>query len=254
MKCKKCGAELPIDVKFCDVCGCPVERETYKQREKKDAEKRKKVKRRAFVIVPLVLICLFLIGYKLWDVFWFKNIQLNRNYGMMTTRATVDEYNKLELGMSYRDACKIIGGRGRLESWVGTANSGMKSYVWAGEHADSKNSFYSNVSVTVDTQSKKIDSIHEYNLIDAEEVLANHNNDTEIQYKKYAKIDVGMTLKEVEDLLGNKGVLHHSGSTKTDNKQTTRKEYRWVGPDNQEIIVDFENDIVERANEYGFKQ
>lgn len=253
MKCKKCGAELPIDVKFCDICGCPVERETYKQRKKKDAEKRKKVKHRAFVIVPIVLICLSLVGYKLWDMFWLKNIHLDRGYSMIT-RVSVDEYKKVELGMTYKEVCKIVGGRGKLESIVGTSKAGMRRYMWGGEYADKKNNFYSEMSVRIDNNSKKIDSIDEYNLLDAEEILANHNNDTEIQYKKYAKIDVGMTLKEVEDLLGNKGVLHHSGSTKTDNKQTTRKEYRWVGPDNQEIIVDFENDIVERANEYGFKQ
>ena len=253
MKCKKCGAELPIDVKFCDVCGCPIERETYKQREKKDAEKRKKVKRRAFIIVPIVLICLSLVGYKLWDMFWLKNIYLDRGYSMIT-RVSVDEYKKVELGMTYKEVCKIVGGRGKLESIVGTSKAGMRSYMWGGEYADKKNNFYSEMSVRIDNNSKKIDSIHEYNLLDAEEILANHNNNTEIQYKKYAKIEIGMTLKEVENLLGAKGVLQYSSSTKKSNKLTTRKEYRWVGPDNQEIIVDFENDIVERANEYGFKQ
>ena len=140
MKCKKCGAELPIDVKFCDICGCPVERETYKQREKRDAEKRKKVKRRAFVIVPLVLICLSLIGYKLWDMFWLKTIYLDRGYSMIT-RVSVDEYKKVEIGMTYKEVCKIVGGRGKLESIVGTSKAGMRSYMWGGEYADKKNNF-----------------------------------------------------------------------------------------------------------------
>ena len=254
MKCKNCGAKLPIDAKFCDVCGHPVERQTYKQKAEQDAAKRRAAKIRLMIIVPIVLICIAFAGYKLWDIYWFKNIHFEPNYGNMRTRVTLDEYNKLELGMTYKEACKVVGGRGKIESIVGNAKSGMRSYIWAGEYADVKNSFYSEVSITIDNRTKRIDSIHEYNLIDAEELLANHNNNTEIQYKKYGKIEIGMTLKEVEDLLGTKGVLHYSSSTKANNNETkTRKEYRWVGPNNQEIIVDFENDIVESANEYGFR-
>lgn len=252
MKCKNCGAKLPIDAMFCDVCGHPIERQTYKQKAEQDAKKRKATKFRLMIIVPIVLICIAFAGYKLWDIYWFKNIHLEPNYGNMRTRVTLDEYNKLELGMTYKEACNIAGGRGKLESIVGTAKTGMRSYIWAGEHADVENSFYSEVAITIDNRTKKIDSIYEYNLVDAEEVLSNNKNDTKAYYKKYGKIEIGMKLKEVEEILGTKGALYHSSSTKANNIKTTRKEYRWHGPNVQVIIVGFKNDIVESANEYGF--
>lgn len=251
IRCKHCGASLPINADFCDVCGQKVERQTYRQKASQDAQKRLQTKKRLKVFVPIVLLCIIFVGYKIWDAFWFKNIILNPNYQYMLTKVSVEEYKKINVGMTYKEACKTIGGKGKLRLIAGYAKEGAKGYIWPGEFIE-KDNMDSSFDVMVDNSTKKIIMIRERNLVDGAEVLENIKAEKESHYIQRNKIEKGMTRNEVVELLGSDGVLDNSSSIKDGSGEVVRKRYKWVGGTSHEIEVEFENDIVQDVYEYGY--
>ena len=67
MKCKKCGAKLPDDAKFCDICGTSVIWETYEERDAREAKERETDRKRRIIRRLATAACIVAILFVMWE-------------------------------------------------------------------------------------------------------------------------------------------------------------------------------------------
>ncbi|MGD6818263.1 DUF3862 domain-containing protein [Metabacillus sp. 113a] len=109
---------------------------------------------------------------------------------------SMEEFNKLKFGISYKEAEEIIGAEGVLESESGDKGSEFhsESYSW---ETDTDNG---SIFVDLRFQEEKLVSKSQYGLIDPK---ANGK----MTKDEYDQIKNGMTLEEVNKIIGGSGTL-----------------------------------------------
>ena len=150
MFCKNCGKELLSNEKYCSDCGKSVISEQTSCTNDKTA-KRNKSKGKITGIVPGLILIVFIV-----IIVGFVNLtstqtnsnptNTNENKNSSTNSngalITLDEFNKIETGMSYEDVVNIIGSNGTLSSESSIGNYTTQIYTWYG------NIFGANANVT----------------------------------------------------------------------------------------------------------
>ena len=226
MKCKKCGAQLPVSAKYCDICGTKVIRETYEQRAARETQERAKATKRRKIRRIVIVACILALAISAWALLWPKNIDFNPDLYSKSNKVSAEQYAKISKGMTYKQIRDELG-RGYNDGSFGNAFWGSKYYIWPGEYID-KGLLYSEVRVFIDKENKKCDHLSERNVIDGEEIFENLSNDRKAMTKKKKEdieaIKPGTTYEQVVDLLGIEGVLVESESNSEGNVEKT---YKW---------------------------
>lgn len=239
MKCKKCGAELPAHVKYCDICGTRIHRETYEQRAARETRERAKAKKTRFIRRIVIAACALILAIVAWSLFWVKDIYFDPDLYHKSNRVSAEEYAKISKGLTYKQIKDELG-KGYKDGVFGNAFWGYTSYVWPGEYID-KGLLYSEVKVFIDTKTKKCDHYSERNVVDGEEIYENLSKDKKSMTKKKkeeikAAVKPGMTYEQVTDFLGTKGILKESSSNSDGNVEKT---YDWTYYDEYYYKSDF---------------
>ncbi len=149
---------------------------------------------------------------------------------------TMDNYEKIKTGMSYDEVTDILGSKGTetRSSTIGKIES--KSYKWEGDKF---------VRIYVNFRDDKVTSKSQTGL----KSTSSGGGGDDISMAKYEKIENGMSLSEVEDIIGSKGEETSSSSI----GKSTYKGYRWKGEKFSFISVRFKDDKVNSKSQYGLK-
>lgn len=246
MKCKKCGAEIPSNAKYCDICGAKVVRQTYRQRAAEDSRAREKARKKQRLTRVVIAAAAVIAVCAFWRIIVPVDIHRDPNLYLRGNRVTAEEYGKLSEGMTYKQVRKIIG-RGALKTSLGTRSIGATYYVWPGEYIDRKLQFEASVTVDIDHSTKKVAKITEQNVIDGEEIHANLTSGRKAMTERTedeldSGIKKGMSYGQVAGFLGIDGLLCESSSD-SDGEFTRVYEwyyYNWIG-DKAEIHISFKN-------------
>ena len=226
MKCKKCGAELPVSAKYCDICGTKVIRETYEQRAARETQERAKAKKKRRIRRIVIGAGVLILVVVAWNLLWTKSINLDPDLYSKSNRVSAEEYAKLTKGLTYKQVKDELG-KGYKDGVFGNAFWGYTSYVWPGEYID-KGLLYAEVNVFIDTNTKKCDQYSERNVIDGKEIYENLSNGKKAMTKKKKEdieaIKPGTSYEQVVDLLGIEGILIESESNSDGNVEKT---YTW---------------------------
>ncbi len=140
MFCKNCGKELLSDEKYCSSCGNSTNSEQIPYANDKTTKK-KKNKGKITGIVPGLLLIMFItiiVGFVNLTSTQTNsnptNVNEDKNSSNNSKGAliTLDEFNKIETGMSYKDVVNIIGANGTLSSESSIGNYTTQIYTWYG--------------------------------------------------------------------------------------------------------------------------
>ena len=140
MFCKNCGKELLSNEKYCSSCGNSTISDQISYTNDKTTKK-KKNKGKITGIVPGLLLIIFIA-----IIVGFVNLtstqtnsnptnvneDKNSNNNSKGALITLDEFNKIETGMSYEDVVNIIGSNGTLSSESSIGNYTTQIYTWYG--------------------------------------------------------------------------------------------------------------------------
>ena len=241
MKCTHCGAELPVGVKFCDICGQPVKRLTYEERAELDSAYRARTKKRAIIAVCTAALVICFALFMIWKNFiHMKSIQYDPNLYDMTVNVSAKEFNKLEIGMTYDRVCKIVGGEGAKYSEFGNLSYGTVTYIWPGEYLSGDTD--ASVEISFNNKSKRASWISEKNIADGKEVneSATGRRVAVIQkpISEISPLEEGMTYDEIVEILGCEGKLHYSICVVDSSyERNTTKYYTWEVPPDENGFV-----------------
>lgn len=111
MFCQKCGKEIKDDAKFCEGCGTPVNSVNETVNKVKQQPKKKKGLSGCFITI-LVFIVIIAIGIIAASV---QNEGIQRAVSGVNNESeyiTLEEYNKIENGMTYDEVKNIVGSAG----------------------------------------------------------------------------------------------------------------------------------------------
>lgn len=226
MKCEKCGAELPANAKFCDLCGAKVFRETYEERAAREAAEREKEHRKKLTRKITVASVLLILIAAAWSLFWPRDRHYAPDIYSLKDPVTAEEYGMLYKGMTYKQVTDTIG-KGARESRWGNVLSGFDIYIWPGEFLD-KGVLYSEVSVYIDRRSKKVDMFSESNVVNGKEIHDNLSGSkkavTRRTREEIEAMESGLTYQDVADFMGAEGILTESESNSNGNNEKT---YVW---------------------------
>ena len=229
MKCKHCGANLPSDAKFCDICGTPIKRQSFAEKESINAKKRKQSAKMQKIGLLAAAAGVVLLIVTLWYLFYPKVIQFDPNLYNMKVKVSEEELEQIEIGMTYDEICDIVGGRGKLEEIFGGAINGAKTYAWAGEAMD-KQFLYSSLQVSFDNRTKKADWIKARSIKNSDKIYTGYDTSTAgktiIEDVKNPPIKDGMTYEEVVKALGREGLLLETDVIKDLMKDDVYEEHR----------------------------
>lgn len=211
MKCRNCGANLPANAKFCDACGEPVVRQSFAEKERRNAKKRKETEKKQKIGIIAAAVGILLLLALVWYFFFPKMIHFNPNLNNMSVKVSEEEFEKIEIGMTYDEVCEIVGGKGKLYELFGRGIDGNTYYAWPGD-ANKKNSFHSHMTVSFNNRTKKADWIDADNIKDVDKIykgdqLWDYAGETIVDDVENPPIKNGMTYEEVVKALGREGVL-----------------------------------------------
>lgn len=150
---------------------------------------------------------------------------------------SMDNYEKLKSGMSYDEVTDILGSDGSETRSSSVGKSEYKSYKWEGDNY---------VRIFVNFKDDKMTSKSQTGL---KASSSSGGGGADISKDKYDKIKNGMSLSEVQDVIGSKG---EETSSSTIGK-SSYKSYRWKGEKFSFISVRFKNDEVNSKSQYGLK-
>ena len=126
-------------------------------------------------------------------------------------KATYDDYINVKTGSSYDDAVKVLGKPNKAVS-----SSDSITYIWQGE---------GNKNISLIVKKKKV--------ISKSESAIDPGNQA-VTIEQYNKLKEGMTLNEVEDILGKGSMVYEE---KTDDY--LRNMYAYYNEDGSSIMVNF---------------
>ena len=151
---------------------------------------------------------------------------------------TMENYEKIKSGASYSEVKEILGSEGTETRSSSVGNSEYKSYKWEGDKF---------VRIYVNFKDDKMTSKSQTNL--KGKSSSSSGGGADISKAKYDKIKNGMSLSEVQDVVGSKGEETSSSSIGS----SSYKSYRWKGDKFSFISVRFKDDKVQSKSQYGLK-
>ena len=149
---------------------------------------------------------------------------------------TMDNYEKIKSGMSYDEVTEILGSKGAETRSSSVGDSEYKSYKWEGEKY---------LRVYVNFKDDKMTSKSQTGLKKG----SSSTGGADISMGKYEKINNGMSISEVQDIIGSKGEETSSSSI----GKSSYKSFRWKGEKFSYISVRFKDDKVNSKSQYGLK-
>ena len=147
---------------------------------------------------------------------------------------SIDNFNKIKLGMSYEDVKGVMGsdGNNTASSKVGSYES--KSYQWKGERFASVRTRFRNGKLVYKSQSG---------------LTKSKDGSADINQAKFNKINTDMSYAQVKEIVGSEGEMISVSQLST----TTLTSYKWNGAKYANIRVSFKNDKLTNKYQSGLK-
>ncbi|NNE64979.1 MAG: DUF3862 domain-containing protein [Pyrinomonadaceae bacterium] len=145
-------------------------------------------------------------------------------------------YEKIKSGMSHKEVSDILGSDGSETRSSTSGNTEYKSYKWEGDNY---------VRIYVNFKDDKMTSKSQTGLKSS----SSSGGGADISKAKYDKIETGMSIDEVEKIIGSKGEETSSSSVGS----SSYKSFRWKGEKFSFISVRFKDDKVSSKSQYGLK-
>lgn len=275
IKCKNCGAEIPWDAVYCDICGELVSKRKAKEQEKAEAPKSRFGRPKTFkefmmlagMSLLMMIAILFVIGIISGYVseLKYREYEKRRDLSGWEVTAAPEEFEKLKLGMSYDEAKEIIGGEGKLiedeKYWI--------TYRWPGEYYVNRHfgylelQFDKNVYGDNKGEAPMLSQIDEREIVDGAEAQETYKvieggnyTDLDTEYVTRAqleKIRAGMNYEQVCEAIGTEGKHYRSSTWVRRNRTDKRDEYVWKckeGDWDDYYSQSFEDGIVKEISDW----
>lgn len=227
MKCEKCGTELPYGAKYCDICGAAVKRETYEERDAREAKEREtdRKRRRVKRIASLMVIVAVIIAA--WNILLPKDKNYNPDLYTKLNRVSAENYSKLSEGLKPMQVWALLGKGYKYGEYGNKVVGGESTYIWPGEYIEDR-LMYSEVKVIFDNRSSKVSGFSENNVIDGKEIYANLKNGRKAISRRTKEdidsIQKDQSYEEFASFMGIDGILIDS---KSNSDGSVEKEYVW---------------------------
>ena len=248
-KCENCGAFVPRDAVYCDVCGEVVSKRRAKKQEKAEAPKGKFGRPKTFkeflmlagMSLLMMVAILFVIGIiaGVVDEAKYKEYERKRDLSDWEETITPEEFEKLEMGMTYDEVKEVIGGEGKMIE----KEKYWHTYRWPGEYYVDRYSGYVELRFDTNTYGTNkgkppmLEEIDEREVVHGEET---HDTYKKIEEGKYSAIDTeyvtraqlekieqGMNYEQVCEAIGTEGRHYRSSTWIRTNRTDKRDEYVW---------------------------
>ena len=268
--CKNCGAEIPDNAAYCDICGAlcskrlEVKAPAEQRRTEKKREKRKKTAERILLVLGICFGVFIIIAVSA-NYISMKKYEMREKARDLTgweTTISPEAFEKLDVGMTYEEIVGIVGGEGkRVEN-----SKYVTSYMWPGEYYANREFCYVTVDFYNDGDAGsgplRADYIEEKDLLDGAETYDTYMKTYDFEYdgidapvvtkKQVSGISEGMSYEKVCEVLGE-GKLCRS-STVIDAYGTDRYEtYVWrcrSSGDDFYYELRFENGILKYYSDW----
>lgn len=151
-----------------------------------------------------------------------------------TVSTNYEKYSQISLGMTYEEVCDIVGGEGTA---VEEPEDGLEEYTWDGEVTEKRDRTFMQLGFKDGALVKKIQSglLTETTFTDGDPV---------IDSEKLAGIEIGMSVSDVETLMGGAGKL--SSEILLDDGRT-QTESMYIGSGVNEsayVVITYVDDVV----------
>lgn len=145
-------------------------------------------------------------------------------------RVTVVEYNRLKIGMTYREIKKIMGGDGELyPEAIATNPDDLKAaYRWRNNDGSA--------IVAIFDFSDRLVRYYANNLNSPN--FGNNSQTPLVTSANFERIKVGMTYQEVAQIIGNGGSRSQDGNRGSSSASNTT--YNWINPDGTGLSIVFD--------------
>lgn len=268
-RCENCGAFVPRDAVYCDVCGEVVSKRRAKKQEKAEAPKGKFGRPKtfkefmmlagmSFVMMIAILIVIGIISGAV-DEAKYRDYEKKRDLSDWEETVTPEEFEKLEMGMTYEEVKEIIGGEGKMIE----KEKYWHTYRWPGEYY--VDMYFGYVELRFDTNTygvnkgkpPMLEEIDEREIVHGAEC---HDTYIKMQDGKYSelgteyvtraqleKIEAGMSYEQVCEAIGAEGKHYRSSTWVRENRTDRRDEYVWKtkrGDWDNDFSQSFEDGVV----------
>ena len=240
-RCKNCGAMLPGNAGYCDICGTPcsdtIPSAEYARREH-NRHVSKKAAKGCLIFVVIALVMLLIISYAAFQFHELRNEYFGQgDPSTWKNYVTAEQFEKIKYDMSYEEVSKILG-EGVLEASYDGGD--YLFYFWPGENRIDTERYSDTLEayIQITYSNGEMSSLEERNIIKGKEVKANFEAGTDIDAplvtKESAhKIEEGMDINTVSHILGGKGVLlDERTNIYSANSVYTYETYGWKCTDN----------------------
>ena len=214
-RCKNCGAQLPGNASYCDVCGTPcsdtipVEKHAKKVHNK---AVRKKATKGCLIFFAVAFVLLLGVSF---IAFQFHELR-NEYYGegdpsTWENYVSAEQFEKIKFGMTYEEVSEILG-EGVLEASYDGGD--YLIYFWPGENRMDGERYSDTLKADLEITytNGEMSGLEERNIVRGEEVKAAFEAGTDIDAPLVTKsmthkLEEDMSFDTVCHLLGGKGVL-----------------------------------------------
>lgn len=149
---------------------------------------------------------------------------------------TLEKFDEIKVGMKYEEVVKILGSAGVETNSSGSAGNKYSSYKWEGKDY---------ARITASFKNGELQSKNHSNVLSTNSTATK----ADVTMAKYDQITTGMTLADVEKIIGAPG-LQTSNSVSSTYKNTG---YRWDGDKNARISVILKDDKVSSKSQSNLK-
>ena len=146
---------------------------------------------------------------------------------------SMDNFNKLKLGMSYDEAKGVMGGDGNETSSSKIGNYESKSYQWKGEKFAQIRATFRNGKLSSRSQSG----------------ITSSDGSADISQDKFNKIQTGMSYSEIKGVVGSDGEMTRESQI----GNSTLTSYVWKGPKYANIRISLKDDKMQNKYQSGLK-
>lgn len=274
-KCDSCGAEIPWDAVYCDVCGTPVAKKVRKDRDEDEGRFRRPKTFKEFMslvgmclvmIVGLLILIGVISGYA--SELRYREYERRRDLSDWEVTVTEEECQKVKVDMTYDEVKEAIGGDGKLiedeKYWI--------TYRWPGEYYVDSHAGYLEVEFDkhiygeLKGSDPSAESITEHEIMGGKEAsetikLINDSRYSEIGTEYVTRAQLmqlrqGMTYEEACEVLGTEGKLYRSYSHTTKSRTDLYAEYVWkckYGDRDDYYSQTFEDGILKELRDWKFE-
>ncbi len=146
---------------------------------------------------------------------------------------SMDKFNKIELEMDYDKVKEIMGSEGDKTSETKNKSYESQSYEWKGDKFARIRTSFRDGKLVSKSQSGITES----------------KGDAQLTQDKFNKINTGMSYSEVKDIIGSEGEM----TSMSKFGSTTSTNYRWRGPNYENIFTSFRDDKLNNKSQSNLK-